>query len=224
MANDGANATGVQIDGGPNGGVNVVGGGGLSVDTGNVAIKSGSVDIQNGSLSVDGGDLSVSNDSVDIGSFGVVVHNGSVNVANGGLSLNGNLQVNGNVNALSVFASNINQSSDRNLKEKFTAINPTEILDRVVAMPITSWNFKQDASERHIGPMAQDFYAAFNVGPDNTHIAVVDEGGVALAAIQGLNQKLQENQAVLQQKDAEIKALEKRMADLEALVKTSSHP
>jgi predicted nuclease with TOPRIM domain len=79
--------------------------------------------------------------------------------------------------------------------------------------------------------MAQDFYAAFNVGPDDKHIAVVDEGGVALAAIQGLNEKLQENQANqaklqegLQEKDAEIKALEKRMADLEALIKSSNHP
>jgi predicted nuclease with TOPRIM domain len=74
--------------------------------------------------------------------------------------------------------------------------------------------------------MAQDFYAAFKVGPDDKHITTVDEGGVALAAIQGLNQKLQEKDArlneELNEKDAEIKALEKRMSDLEAEVKASA--
>lgn len=39
----------------------------------------------------------------------------------------------------------------------------------------------------HLGPMAQDFHAAFNVGMDDKHMATVDEEGVALAAIQGLN-------------------------------------
>ena len=43
--------------------------------------------------------------------------------------------------------------------------------------------------------MAQDFYAAFAVGPDDKHIATVDADGVALAAIQGLNQKLEEQRA-----------------------------
>jgi hypothetical protein len=40
----------------------------------------------------------------------------------------------------------------------------------------------------------------------------VDEGGVALAAIQGLNQKLNE-------KDAEIQNLEKRLDELQVVVK-----
>jgi len=91
------------------------------------------------------------------------------------------------------------------------------VLDRVVSLPITSWNFKTDAT-RHIGPMAQDFYSAFKVGTDERHIATVDEDGVALAAIQGLNEKLQAEAA---QKDAQIQALEKRLADLEALVRAS---
>jgi len=59
--------------------------------------------------------------------------------------------------------------------------------------------------------MAQDFYAAFNVGVDDKHIATVDEGGVALAAIQGLHE-------VVQEKEAEIAALKQRMTDLEKVV------
>jgi flagellar capping protein FliD len=60
--------------------------------------------------------------------------------------------------------------------------------------------------------MAQDFYAEFNVGPDDKHISTIDESGVALAAIQGLNKKLKE-------KDDKIAAMEKRLAALEELVK-----
>ena len=53
-----------------------------------------------------------------------------------------------------------------------------------------TWNLKsQDPAIRHIGPMAQDFYAAFNVGEDDKHINSVDADGVALAAIQGLNRE-----------------------------------
>ena len=59
--------------------------------------------------------------------------------------------------------------------------------------------------------MAQDFYAAFGVGPDDKHIATVDADGVALAAIQGLHQKLQE-------KDAEIRALNRRLEQLEKVI------
>ncbi|HEX7653611.1 MAG TPA: hypothetical protein VF607_08895, partial [Verrucomicrobiae bacterium] len=51
------------------------------------------------------------------------------------------------------------------------------------------WSYKKDTGVRHLGPMAQDFHAAFAVGSDERHIASLDEDGVALAAIQGLNQK-----------------------------------
>ncbi len=40
---------------------------------------------------------------------------------------------------------------------------------------------------RHVGPMAQDFYAAFRVGEDDRHITSIDEDGVALAAIKALH-------------------------------------
>jgi regulator of replication initiation timing len=61
--------------------------------------------------------------------------------------------------------------------------------------------------------MAQDFYAAFNVGPDDKHITTVDESGVALAAIQGLNQKVELENSTLRAENAELRlrleALEK---------------
>ena len=92
--------------------------------------------------------------------------------------------------------------SDRGMKEHFVDIDAMKMLANVVRLPITIWNYKsQDAGIRHIGPAAQDFFAVFKVGDDNRHITEIDEGGVALAAIQGLNQKLE---AELKAKDAEL--------------------
>ena len=100
--------------------------------------------------------------------------------------------------------------SDRNAKSNIVAVDGVAILDKLAAIPIALWNYNaQDASIKHIGPMAQDFAAAFGVGEDSTHIATVDADGVALAAIQGLNAKLDN-------RDATIDALEARIAALEA--------
>jgi trimeric autotransporter adhesin len=86
--------------------------------------------------------------------------------------------------------------SDRNAKENFTPVDPRAVLEKVVEMPITEWNLKsQDPSIRHMGAMAQDFKAAFGLGHDDKSISTSDADGVALAAIQGLNQKLEEQRA-----------------------------
>ena len=104
--------------------------------------------------------------------------------------------------------------SDRNAKENFVPVDAGLVLEKVAALPLSVWNYKsQDAAIRHIGPMAQDFKATFAVGESDTGITTVDESGVALAAIQGLNQKLNE-------KDAEIEALKQSMAELKEMVQT----
>jgi hypothetical protein len=56
-------------------------------------------------------------------------------------------------------------------------------------LPTSSWQYKSERGVRHIGPMAQDFYAAFGVGTDDRHITSIDEEGVALAAIKALHAK-----------------------------------
>jgi hypothetical protein len=86
-------------------------------------------------------------------------------------------------------------------------VAPADVLEKVAALPISTWRFRQQTDTRHIGPMAQDFYAAFGVGTDDRHIATVDADGVALAAIQGLNQKMEAENAVLKQEVAELKRL-----------------
>ena len=117
---------------------------------------------------------------------------------------------------MDVVARSFNPTSDRHAKQDFAAVNPAEILEKVVSLPVSKWAFKSDAATRHIGPMAQDFKAAFGTGIDDKHIATVDADGVALAAIQGLNQKLE---AEAKSKDAHIAELEQRLAAIEALLK-----
>jgi hypothetical protein len=63
--------------------------------------------------------------------------------------------------------------------------------------------------------MAQDFHAAFGLGTDERHIATVDADGVALAAIQGLNDKVEERSRKLESENAELK---RELAELKALV------
>jgi hypothetical protein len=107
-------------------------------------------------------------------------------------------------------------SSDRNAKENFTPVDGRKVLGQVAALPITRWNYKAEgATVRHIGAVAQDFHAAFGVGPDDKHIAPLDGNGVALAAIQGLNELVKAQQASLQAQETKIKSLEARLAAIE---------
>jgi hypothetical protein len=105
-------------------------------------------------------------------------------------------------------------ASDRNQKENFAPVNPRQVLEKVAALPISQWNYKNDPDSRHLGPMSQDFHAAFGVGPDDKHIATVDADGVALAAIQGLNEKVEAQSSALRERDARIAHLEVELADL----------
>jgi hypothetical protein len=115
-----------------------------------------------------------------------------------------------------------NNTSDRNIKTNFAPVDAREILEKVVALSVQSWSYTNEVATRHVGPMAQDFYDIFNVGTDNKHIATVDTDGVALAAIQGLNQKVEaENRslrAILQRKDAEIQELKEGLAEVRRLI------
>jgi trimeric autotransporter adhesin len=83
-------------------------------------------------------------------------------------------------------------ASSRALKEGFAAIDPIDILHKVVALPITTWTYKTSTEGTHIGPMAEDFKTSFGLAGDGKAIGTVDADGVALAAIQGLNTRLEQ--------------------------------
>lgn len=82
--------------------------------------------------------------------------------------------------------------SDRDAKENIDRVDAVAVLDKLAAIPLSTWNWKsQDPGIHHMGPMAQDFYAAFGLGEDEKRINTVDADGVAFAAIQGLNAKFE---------------------------------
>jgi hypothetical protein len=104
-------------------------------------------------------------------------------------------------------------ASDRNVKEQFVTIEPSDVLAKVAALPVTQWKYKTEPEGvKHVGPVAQDFHAAFGLGNDDKAIGTADANGVALAAIQGLNRKLEE---AIKAKDAQIELLQQRIEALE---------
>jgi len=115
--------------------------------------------------------------------------------------------------------------SDRNAKKNFQPVDSQAILEKLAAMPVQSWNYKweSDTNTLHIGPMAQDFKAAFYPGRDDKSISTLEFDGVELAAIQGLNQKIEEQKMDLTSRDARISALEKEILELKEAVKKLSN-
>jgi trimeric autotransporter adhesin len=111
-------------------------------------------------------------------SFGTRLHGGSLTermrLDTAGLRVNG------------TFVS----SSDRAKKQDIAPADPQVILERLAAVPVHYWRYRDDPGTLHVGPMAQDFHAAFGVGPDERHITTLDADGVALAAIQALAQQV----------------------------------
>ena len=111
----------------------------------------------------------------------------------------------------------VRHSSDRTLKEDFQDVDSRDVLAKVLTLPITEWRFKaEDDSTVHVGPMAQDFRRAFELGMDDKHIAATDADGVVLASIQGLSQVLDEKQAELDALTTLVDTYEQRLNELEA--------
>jgi len=111
----------------------------------------------------------------------------------------------------------LTESSDINLKENLYPVDSGQILDLVAGLPIYTWNYREDqADTAHVGPMAQDFYAAFALGADDKHIASLDANGVALASVQALHSQIKDQQTQIAQLEQQNADLEARLARLEA--------
>ena len=108
-----------------------------------------------------------------------------------------------------------NCTSDRATKSDVAGIDATDVLDRLATVPISTWRFSGEPDHiRHIGPMAQDFRAAFGLGHDEKSIATVDAQGIALAAIQGLHK-------LILARDEQIGRLEAKLAELSRVVRAA---
>jgi Chaperone of endosialidase/Regulator of chromosome condensation (RCC1) repeat len=116
--------------------------------------------------------------------------------------------------------------SDRNAKKNFRPVDCQAVLNKLATVPVERWNYKweKDTDTPNIGPMAQDFIHAFYPGRDDKGISTLEFDGVELAAIQGLNQKLNEKDATIQEQGAEIQDLKARLEKLEQLLHVAATP
>jgi hypothetical protein len=99
--------------------------------------------------------------------------------------------------------------SDRDAKTDIAPLDDAAVLAKVATLPVSTWRYKTESGVRHMGPMAQDFYAAFRVGEDDRHITSIDEDGVALAAIKALRANvvsLQTHNITLEAVDLRLRA------------------
>jgi hypothetical protein len=108
--------------------------------------------------------------------------------------------------------------SDRNRKENFLRIDGEDVLSRIRALPVTTWQYRdeQDRAVRHIGPMAQDWHAAFGFSPDDTTINMSDFDGVNLAGIQALETRTAAQASRIEALEAENARLRTQNAEMEA--------
>jgi len=120
-----------------------------------------------------------------------------------------------------------NCTSSRFTKENFLDVKGFDVLSKLRAIPITSWNYIDEGKTvRHVGPMAEDFFAQFGLGTNNVSIGVQDLAGVSLAAVKELDAQLQTKTEEVNQLQEEVKQLratqsemEKRLAALEEMVR-----
>ena len=141
-------------------------------------------------------------------------------------------------------------SSSRAVKTNVDPVDPEQALAGVDSMDIAIWEYDDDgdgeaAGTTHVGPMAEDFHDAFDVGDSDEHINSVNARGVLFAAVQGLSTQLDEKEAQLddqrarlddqrahiekleaeaERKDDRIKELESRLDRLEAHLDTDAQP
>ncbi|QBF81861.1 tail fiber domain-containing protein [Shewanella maritima] len=136
------------------------------------------------------------------GSFSVVLLDQNTNT----MSVPFKIANNGDVTVSGV----VNESSSKLLKENISEVDYNDILSSIDKLAISSWSYIKDkGSVKHIGPMAQDFFNAFNLGASDKHLSSVDTSGVSLAAVKALYK-------ISQEKDKKIEELESRLAKLEA--------
>lgn len=111
----------------------------------------------------------------------------------------------------------ITQLSSRVAKENLVPVDSGDVLHRLAGLPLLHWNYRGAVpGQRHLGPTAEDFHAAFGLGAGPDTVALSDLAGVALAAVQALEAEVRDRDRRLAEQQARLDALEARLLRLEA--------
>jgi hypothetical protein len=124
-------------------------------------------------------------------------------------------------------------TSSRAAKTNVEAIGPERALEGVESLEIASWEYEDEDGEGNgnprIGPFAEEFHDAFDVGGSDEHINSIDADGVALAAIQGLAKRLADREDRIDRQDdriddlaAEHEAMRDRLDEIEDRLDTTT--
>jgi trimeric autotransporter adhesin len=122
-------------------------------------------------------------------------------------------------NGCSLVANGINWActSSRLEKENFAEVDGEDVLRRLREVPVTSWNgIAEGPQVRHIGPMAQDWHAAFALNDDPLTIHQGDLAGVSLVAVQALDGRTERQEERIRALEAENAALREWVEALSA--------
>ena len=140
-----------------------------------------------------------------INNFGTMRHSipGS-GIVESELDSSGNLSISGT----------LSQGSSRSYKTNILPIDVDNIVAKLANLPMATWSYLNDTEVQHIGPMAEDFYSAFQFGIDEKHIAPGDMAAVALITAQKLNKDTRVLNEKSEQKDREIRELKLQLAGL----------
>jgi hypothetical protein len=115
-----------------------------------------------------------------------------------------------------------NCTSSRTTKENFFNVDGNDVLAKLRKVPVSTWNYIAEGQQsRHLGPMAEDFYSAFQLGTSDKAIGIQDAVGVSLAAVKALDERtsqLQQKTEEVEQLRTKVNTLEQRLAALEQLI------
>lgn len=114
-------------------------------------------------------------------------------------------------------AGSYGQLSSRTVKTDIHELDGHLVLDKLARLGVKEWSYKKEAGERHAGPMAEDFYAAFGLGPDNKHVSPGDMAGVSLAAAKALHKKVEDQRGTIEEQRRQLEQLRTKVEELEEL-------
>lgn len=123
----------------------------------------------------------------------------------------------------SVTANGVLLTSSRTMKTEITPVDSKEVLSKIKNIEVSEWRYKKaHKNDRHISPMAEDFYSLFKLGPDDKYINPNDLASVAIIAAKELSSQtdiLQEENKLLKER---LTALEKILTNIASVKNINS--